>query len=392
VLLLDRYILVRFLVNFLTLFLLLYVFATSIDVILSLDDFVKVARLVVGEESGWLRFGGELVWLIVHFQAPRIFQFYAYLHGLAAIGAMGFTLAQMVRYRELVAVMASGVSLYRVAMPFIVAVFALNVLQLANQELVLPRLAPLLLRDHAQIGKRSVNEFEVRFTPDGNRALWQAPSFNPQTATLTSPTILERDERGRTLRRISASEAKWSDEEAAWLLTDGVALMRAGTPAGGGRAGNHGSESRGTTSGGTDSLIMSEPVLAYRSDLTPQILMVRNFNQYASMLSLNQISQMLETPTIATRDSLLRFRYSRFSSVLVNLLVLALTLPCFLLREPANLLRQSIMCASLAIPATVGSAIGMMIEMPGIPPAVGVFLPVIVLGFMALFPWTFFRT
>ena len=120
--------------------------------------------------------------------------------------------------------------------------------------------------------------------------------------------------------------------------------------------------------------------------------MVRRFNQFAAMLSMNQISQMLDTPMLQARDALLRYRYSRFSSVLVSLLVLALTLPSFLLREPANLLRQSVQCAALAVPATVGSAIGMMVEMPGISPAVGVFLPVIVLGFMSLVPWTHFKT
>jgi hypothetical protein len=73
-------------------------------------------------------------------------------------------------------------------------------------------------------------------------------------------------------------------------------------------------------------------------------------------------------------------------------LILGLSLPCFLLREPANLLRQSILCASLAIPATIGAAIGTMVQLPGIPPAVGVFLPAVVLMFLSIFSWTFFKT
>ena len=375
-LLLDRYILVRFTTNFALLFLLLFIFGAAIDVILGLDRFVDVARLVAGPDGGVLRFSFSLVGLIIDYQAPRLFQFYAYLHGLVAIGAMGFTLAQMHRHRELVAVMASGVSLYRVAMPFLIGVFALSIAQLFNQEMILPRDAPLLLRDYGQIGQHSVDSFDLRFTPDGKKSLFQSPSYDPQTQTMVSPTILERDDRGRTVRRITAASATWSEPQNAWALSEGLALWRVPDP----------------QAGEAESGSLREPIGTYATDLTPQVIMVRRFNQFAAMLSLNQISQMLDTPMLQARDALLRYRYSRFSSVLVSLLVLALTLPSFLLREPANLLRQSVQCAALAVPATVGSAIGMMVEMPGISPAVGVFLPVIVLGFMSLFPWTHFKT
>jgi hypothetical protein len=130
----------------------------------------------------------------------------------------------------------------------------------------------------------------------------------------------------------------------------------------------------------------------YRSDLTPEVLMVRRYSQFAAMLSMGQISRMLEAPLISDRNALLKQYYSRFASALVTLLVVALSLPCFLLREPANLLKQSMLCASVSIPATVGAAMGMLIDMPGIPPAVGVFLPVVVLGFTAIFPWTLLKT
>jgi len=274
-------------------------------------------------------------------------------------------------------VMSSGTSLHRVAMPFIVAVFALSLLQLVNQELVLPRVAPMLLREQHEIGESAAEGFEILFTADSLGHLLQAPRFTPSTGMLELPMILELDEQGRTKRRITATQAAWSEEQNAWRLTEG----------------------RGTLPGGNDPTLGEvamriEPVHSWPTDLSPRALMVRRHNQYATMLSLEQINQMLDTGRVADRekDKLLRYSYSRFSSVMVNLLVLLLTLPCFLLREPANLLRQSVMAASLAIPATMGSAIGMMVDMPGIPPALGVFLPVIALGFMALFPWTFFKT
>jgi lipopolysaccharide export system permease protein len=394
----DRHILVRFFTNFFILFVLLFIFAVAIDLILNLDKFVKAAREIAGPDASSLRITGRLLVMFLDFEGPRIFQFYAYLNGMVAVGAMGFTLSQMIRHRELVAVLASGVSLYRVAMPFIIGVFVLSVLQLVNQELVLPRMAPLLLRDHGRIGEAGLETFEVNFTPDGAGNLLQAPQFDPQTRDLTYPTFLERDEQGRTLRRIAADSATWSDDDQAWVLKNGVAVSlrddAAAPPEATGDSATPADASNEASAGGADSqeVISRQPIDRFHTDLTPQVLLVRRYAQFASMLSLSQIRQMLQTPRVPDRETLLRYRYSRFSSVLVNLLVLWLSLPCFLLREPANLLRQSILAASLAIPATVGSAIGMMTSLPGIPPAASVFLPVVVLMFMCLFPWTFFKT
>jgi lipopolysaccharide export system permease protein len=370
---LDRYIFLRFGANFALLFSLLFVFAVSIDLIFNLDRFVDAAAQLTGPDGGVLRFTGTLLTLVGNFQGPRLFQFYAYLHGLVAIGAMGFTLSQMHRYRELVAIMASGVSLHRVAMPFIVAVFALSMIQMVNQELMLPRVAPLLLRGTHNVGEQGIDQYEVLFTPDGNGNLLAAPSFDPQAKTLSWLTVLERDDRGRTVRRVTADRATWSESDQHWLLTNGQAVQPGGASEAGGQ-------------------MIAKPIASYQTDLTPQALLVRRYNQFATMLSLDQISQMLKSPRIAERDVLLRYYYSRFSSVLVNLLVLALSLPFFLLREPANLLRQSVLCAAISIPATMGAAIGMMLDLPGIPPAAGVFLPVIALLFLAVFPWTFFKT
>ncbi len=370
--LLDRSILSRFLTNFVILFTLLFFFAAAIDLILQLDEFVDVARR--RSSGGAVDVAAEFLALAADFHLPRVFQFYAFLHGLVAVGAMAFTLAQMHRHRELVAMMASGVSLYRVAMPFFFAVFVLSIVGLINQELMMPRVAPLLLRGHDQIGQGSVREFPVPLTPDSQGNLLQSPSFNPATDTLQWPTIIERDERGLTKRRITAEEATWNARANAWQLRGGRAVrldddVRLGS-----------NDSRG------------EPLDAYPTDLDPSLLTMRRHGEFASMLNLRQIDQMLEAGGGADARLLMRYRYARFATVLINLLVLALTLPCFLLREPANLLKQSILCAALAVPAMLGAAVGMMADLPGIAPIASVFLPVVILIFAALVPWTYFKT
>ncbi|MCI0363646.1 MAG: LptF/LptG family permease [Phycisphaerales bacterium] len=375
---LDRYIFVRFATNFCILFGLLFLLAVGVELVLALDEFVDAARTVAGPDAGAAAVVGKVLTLAIDMQTPRVFQLYAYLHGLVAVGAVGFTLAQMTYHRELTAVMASGVSLYRVAAPFFVGVFVLSMVQLLNQELILPRIAPLLIRGYSHMGQRGADEFAVKFTPDGKGNLLQATSFDPQTRTLAWPTILERDERGRTVRRITARRATWSEEGKTWMLTKGQVIMPRSAEESG------------------EQVMSAQSIDSYQTDLTPQALLVRRYNQFAAMLSLSQISQMLESDLAqrdaAQRNKLLRYRYARLSSPLVTLLVLALSLPFLLLREPGNFLRQTVICSALTIPASIGAAVGMMVELPGIPPAVGVFLPVIVLMLMALFPWTFFKT
>ncbi len=372
--LLDRYIVGRILSNFAILFALIFIFADAIDLLLQLDRFVEVAQARTGE-AGSLWRTIVMAGIILDFHGPRIFQFYAYMLGLLSIGAMGFTLAQMHRHRELVAVLAAGVRLHRVAAPLICAVFGLNLLQLLNQEFVLPQLAPLLIRNHGDIGQAGVSGFEILFTADGDRNLLQAPMFDPQTNTLSKPTILVRDDSGRTVRRITADEATWDPGVDAWRLSQGQVM----TPLTG-------------NSIDPSSRFIRQPIELFETDLAPEVLKMRQYRQFAAMLSIKQIRKLLKSGQPEDRDVLIRFWFSRFLAVLINMLVLVITLPFFLLRAPANLLRQSLLCAGTAIPAMLGALIGLTVDLPGIASSVEVFLPGLVLIPIAMFQVTLVRS
>ena len=371
----DRYILFRFLTNFFLLFSLIYFFAVAIDLILNLDEFVDAARKGTEEDAGRLRHLLILSGMIIDYQAPKFFQFYAYLHGLMAIGAMGFTLAQMHKFRELVAVLASGMSLQRVAMPFIAGMFLISLGQLANQEFFLPRVAPLLLRSHNNIGKSGLDSFEVSFARDGQGNLLQAPQFDPLTNRLHYPTFLLRTQMGITSMRISADAAEWDGQRKGWQLQNGIAITA-------------GSDQDSLS----DEVVLRNAIEFLPSEISPQTLIVRRYSQFAGMLSLRQINEMLKTPEATDAAALTRHRFSRFSTVMINILVLVITLPSFLLREPSNLLVQSVLCAGLAIPCMFGALLGMMVTLPGISPAASVFLPAFILIPVALARVTFIKT
>ena len=75
-LLLDRYIIFRFLGNFALLFSLLFVFAISIDVVVQFDEFIEAAESVAEREGRWIP--------VVFVEGGRDF------HGVEVWGPSGF--------------------------------------------------------------------------------------------------------------------------------------------------------------------------------------------------------------------------------------------------------------------------------------------------------------
>ena len=162
------------------------------------------------------------VMLALGYQLPQLFQFYAWLWGILVIGATAFTIAQMSRHRELVALLASGWNLQRVTVPILVVTGGLGVVQILNQELVLPRMAPLLLRTHEQAGQAGVRSFSIPITVDSNRRLLQASDFDPIEERLLQPNFIERTVDGLAVRRIRADRADWNPASDSWVLQNGI--------------------------------------------------------------------------------------------------------------------------------------------------------------------------
>jgi len=379
VLLLDRHIIRRYLANFAILFVLVYLLATSIDIILQVDEFMQAVQDTVGEHAGRWSILATFASLVLDFHGPRIFQLFSYLLGLTSVGAMGFTLAQMMRHGELVALLGSGMSLYRVAWPIIVATFLLNALHLVNSNIVLPMFATDLIRGHNELGPTAAHTFDVPFTADQNGALLHAPGFDRRTGVLKRPTIIERDTDGKAMRRITADSAAWSDEAQAWMLENGRALLPA----------------RDRAEGGEDpgrDLVSSAPVEMFATDLSPRVLVVRQYAEFAQMLSPSQIEELIATSGTVDVNDLARIRYGRYAIILTNLLMLIIALPFFLMRQPTGLLTRSMMCAGASLSAMMGAFIGMEVDFEALTPAFSVFFPVIVLIPVALAAVTFIRT
>lgn len=385
----DRYILKHFVINYLILFGVLYLFTCMVQLFINLDRFVEAAEAMEAGRSDVTAFAHMYTvgWLIADYYLPQLAQFFAFLAGLITIGAMGFTLVQLHRNRELVALLAAGVSLHRAVMSIIVAGLVICVLQFANRELILPQLGPRLLRDYGQLGRPHVDGFPVQMAPDGQGRLFYAGSFEQEASVMTGVVIWQQNQQGSLEWRIRADHATWDDDRKGWVLDNGVRQyltstrsnpleempVPAGTtplpaPSPTPQDGTHANVATAPTS----------PPLAridfIDSNLDPTAVLLRRYGEFRQMLNLKQINQLIERPSGYDVQELVRIRYGRFAQVLVNVLTLLIALPFFMLREPRNLVIQSVMCSGVGLTAQIAGAIGVAVGFPGIPAAAGAFL------------------
>lgn len=355
---LDRAIARQYLANIASLLVIVSVLIVSIDVSLNLDRFTGAARSVHGSEPG-----PGMVWSVVLVVAdlwwPRLVQLYTFLVGVVLVGAMGFTISQMSRHRELVAILASGQSLWTVARPILlVAAFFLGA-QAACQELVLPRIAPLLTRDQGDAGRRALGTSRVALAPDSQGRLWYAREFDADAGVLRAVHVIERDESGVASRAYSAPSARW--DSGAWVLPVGTII-----------------EDRSTGTRRDTASDLKPAEFPLRTDLDPTALLIRRFEGLSQNLSSGQIGDMLAQkhrlrPEL--RDRLVRIRLGRVASIAGAVLSVLIVMPSYLSRVPRNMAVQSLKCAPVAIVALIASALGSHLAIPGIPPHVSVFLP-----------------
>lgn len=394
---LDRYIARQYLINMAVLLALVATFVVMVDLSLNLDKFAGAAATMSAGEHGGTAASGTggmvrraviTVFLVADLWWPRLLQLFNFIAPLVVVAGMGFTFAQLVRHREVVAMLAGGVSLYRAARPVLAVAVVATLVQVANQELVLPRIAPLLTRSAASAGEREVDSFSVALVADGKRRLFQAARFDPGTKTLERLNVWERDESGRAVRRISADSATFDESAGGWWLTGGRVVglsVKSANAAGGGGTG---------ASPNTPGRRAGAAIDRIETDLDPTTLLADQFKAFSQTLSWAQISRVLGTSGLKpdVRERLERVAWGRVSALVCGLLSLVISMRFFLTREPRNMVLQSLRCAPVAIVSIMAGVLGSALPVPGLPTVVAVFLPVLVLVPLAIEAATAIKT
>lgn len=363
---LDRYIAKQYLINVVALTVILFSFVVVIDASLNIDRFITHASELsvrnTGHDPSVIRKWVVTILLIADFWWPKLLQLYNFLIGMILVGAMGFTFAQMTRHREFIAMMAAGIGLHRAVRPVILVALAFTALQALNTELVIPRIAPMLVREHGDIGSRQLGTAAVPLTLDGSGRLFRAASFDADADTLQGVYILERDDQGKASRVITADSAVYKD--GAWRLTGGQVQLR-----------------------GSGVIDPPHPIDLIESTLTPDELRMNRYESYSQALSFAQVSQMLDRDTLTDPDKRARYtriKWGRFAVMISSMLALVISIPYYITREPKNMVLQSLKCAPIAIIALIGGILGASASIPAVPPAISVFIPVMILSVIAV--------
>jgi lipopolysaccharide export LptBFGC system permease protein LptF len=223
--------------------------------------------------------------------------------------------------------MASGVSLKRVIGPIVFLAVLLTGVLVIDQELIIPRLADKLVRSHDDIpGQES---YDVWFIPDGNGSLICSQRFDVETATLQRPTILLRRKTSRAgvwevTARLDAGKAVDSDRTGRWDLYS--------IDPNGGQWLPYGVRRERDSQKGPQS------VTSYQSDITAKIIPIMCQSEQKTLLSLRQLNALAAQGTqIRDQAQLYSQKHFRITDPLINLVMLMISLPLLVCRDPKSM-------------------------------------------------------
>ncbi|HXM96618.1 MAG TPA: LPS export ABC transporter permease LptF [Candidatus Dormibacteraeota bacterium] len=149
------------------------------------------------------------------------------LYNLAPLGALIavlVTLGTMSKNNEIVAIKASGISLYRLAVPLLFAGFALAATLLVLDETYLPYANQRQDALRNQIKGRPPQTYTrpQRWIFGENAKIYNYDLFSPVQNLFGDLSVIELDPANfQVRRRIFAARANWSDSQKQWLLESG---------------------------------------------------------------------------------------------------------------------------------------------------------------------------
>jgi len=302
---LDKYVAKNFLTGYGIAFCVLIGLRIIIDLFVHLDEFTEQSDLdTLAVMKNMLIFYGV--------NSTLYFRDFA---GMITVVAAAFSFGKMVRSNELVAVMASGVSLKRTIGPIVLLALLLTGVLVIDQELIIPSLADELARSHDDVPGQK--PYHAWFISDVNGSLICSPVFDPKTSTLYNPVILLR----KTVKpgvwevtgRIEAEMAKDTHKTGKWVLINGQRIEN-----------------------GPEKRVQSKDT--YTSDITAKEILLRRHSEHKTLLSLRQL-MTLASQKAKVRDlaQLYSQKHFRITDPLINLVMLMVSLPILVCRDPKSM-------------------------------------------------------
>lgn len=209
----DRYLLKRYFHVFIIGFIATYGLYVVFDGFTNIDSF----QLGVKDDSST-----SLLWLMLEFYVYQSSIFFDMVSPILTVlsGVVVFSL--MVRHGELNPVLSAGIPTYRLAIPLAFATITVNCFIVANQELLIPRIADKVQAQRGDQGKSShfvepVYDFSTRIMINGQQISLTEQKLKKAEFVLSKPTVHDFV----TVKSAAAFyQMKTSESAGGWLLKD----------------------------------------------------------------------------------------------------------------------------------------------------------------------------
>lgn len=142
---------------------------------------------------------------------------------VAVLFATVFSLAEMSRSNETLAVLSTGVSFFRLTRPLIIAGFGLFLFTLAFNDIVVPAAAANAskIMDTMRTYKRGFDNYRIQKYGKEN-TIYFIDQYTPKNKTITGVMILKRNTENEIESRIDASSASWDEKEKSWFFNQSI--------------------------------------------------------------------------------------------------------------------------------------------------------------------------
>lgn len=305
--LIDRYIARNFFSGYLILV------AVGLGLYVLTDVLVNVDELFEGQP----RTAAELFFFLCDYYGYNLPLYFAQLGGPLLAVAAAFTIGNLLRNNEMTPLIAAGVPLQRLAAPLLLCAALLIGVWVVNKELLIPRIAHKIARER-DFATNATTE-GLSMVRDANGALLTARRFEPRAGLARRVQIVVPDPTGGYRGLIDADVATWDPSARTWHLTRGRWLTRAADAA-------------------RPIPLTNPPIDEYPYTLTPEELVLHQGSEWAELLSLRQMNRLVELGKLPNRATIIVNRHIRLTQPLIHLILVMLTLPMFLTREPTNVL------------------------------------------------------
>lgn len=321
---LDRYMLRTLAVNYIIALAVMTSLYIMLDLFFNMDEFTEKGQSL-----------GVVMVDIFSYYWPNVLLYFSQLSGVITLFACMATVARMRRQNELTAVLASGVSLYRVAAPVVAFGMGTTVLWILDTEIGVPAVAHMLARTHDDA--RGEKSYGVWFLEDGPDDLLSAQRFDPQASSMRRLMVLRRSDDGTVQTVIEAEKAEWQPMEGhptggRWRLTSGLERFAP----------------EDDTGFGPGEQPQTRRIHYYESELSPDDIQQRQSSQWVSLLSSRQLGRLAgrDLPELVAA-TVQQARHQRFATPIINLVLLLLGLPFLLDRDPGTILTDAARCLAV---------------------------------------------